>query len=170
MDKTGKKIQKRDNPNDVFITPDTLVEEHFQLVNPYLRENDSVLDPCCHITQKYFNKFNHDYEADFCEITMDKDFMEYGGTPDVICGNPPYSMIDAFLDKSIDLNPRVISYLIGFSNITTKRLEKMEKAGYTAVEFNLTKVYKWYGMSLLIVWVKDFDGKPCVGFDRKVHR
>ena len=200
MDKTGKKIQKRENPNDVFITPDTLVEEHFQLVKPYLKYLDLVLDPCCHATQKYYNRFQkhlneidphdlHDDDVwsdggvDYCEITMGRDFFEYEGCedetshtygeymkPDAIVGNPPYSMIDAFLDKSIELQPRVISYLIGFANITTKRLEKMEKAGYTCVEFHLTKVFKWYGMSLLIVWVKDTDAKSVVGYDRKVHR
>jgi len=197
MDKTGKKIQKRENPNDVFITPDTLVEEHFKLVEPYLKYLDLVLDPCCHATQKYYKRFQkhlseidihalHDDDewsdggVDYCEISMGRDFLKYKGldafgdgeymTPDVIVGNPPYSMIDAFLDKSIELEPRVISYLIGFANITTKRLEKMEKAGYKCVEFHLTKVFKWYGMSLLIVWVKDTDAKSVVGYDRKVHR
>lgn len=192
MDKTGKKIQKRENPNDVFITPDTLVQEHFELVEPYLKPDDFILDPCCHTTQKYYKRFakylddnnpneydeNDERElcgmTDYCEISMGKDFFEYYGiggfSPDAIIGNPPYSLIDAFLDKSISLNPRVVSYLIGFSNITTKRLEKMEKAGYTCVEFHLTKVFKWYGMSLLIVWVKDPDAKSVVGYDRKVHR
>ena len=46
----------------------------------------------------------------------------------------------------------------------------MKKAGYTVVKFNLTKVHKWFGFSLLIVWIKDYDGKPCIGFDRVVHR
>ena len=171
MDKTGKKIQKRENPNDVFITPDTLVQEHFELVEPYLRENDLILDPCSHETRKYLTKFERaGYRTDWCEISLGRDFLEYQGTPEVICSNPPYSMIDAFLDKSISLNPRVVSFLIGFSNITTKRLEKMENAGYTCVEFHLTKVFKWYGMSLLIVWVKDPDAKSVVGYDRKVHR
>lgn len=204
MDKTGKKIQKRDNPNDVFITPDTLVEEHFNLVKPYLKYCDIVLDPCCHETQKYYKRFNKHLDwcygsgeateqeewsdglVDWCEITKGRDFFEYKGFDEgtydrdtgeediapvnAIVGNPPYSMIDAFLDKSIELEPRVISYLIGFANITTKRLEKMEKAGYKCVEFHLTKVFKWYGMSLLIVWVKDTDAKSVVGYDRKVHR
>ena len=187
MDKTGKKIQKRENPNDVFITPDTLVQEHFELVEPYLKAieitypgNTLVLDPCSHggraEPRKYYDKFKENkYDVDWCEITKGRDFFEYQGRcgedlPDAIVGNPPYSLIDAFLDKSISLNPKIISYLIGFSNITTKRLEKMEKAGYTCVEFHLTKVFKWYGMSLLIVWVKDHDGKSVVGYDRKVHR
>ena len=183
MDKTGKKIQKRENPNDVFITPDTLVEEHYKLVVPYLNDLDIVLDPCMNFeTRKYFNKFKGLYNVDWCEITHGRDFLKYEGIanyyegektyikPDAIVGNPPYSMIDAFLHKSIELQPRVISYLIGFANITTKRLEKMEKAGYTCVEFHLTKVFKWYGMSLLIVWVKDTDAKSVVGYDRKVHR
>jgi len=171
MDKTGKKIQKRENPNDVFITPNTLVEEHYKLVKPYLNDMDNVLDPCMNFeTRKYFNKFKGIYNVDWCEITHGRDFLKYDKNPDVIVGNPPYSMIDAFLDKSIELEPRVISYLIGFANITTKRLEKMEKAGYKCVEFHLTKVFKWYGMSLLIVWVKDTDAKSVVGYDRKVHR
>ena len=60
--------------------------------------------------------------------------------------------------------------VIGFANITTRRLEIMENAGYTCVEFHLTKVFKWYGMSLLIVWVKDTEKKSVIGYDRKVHK
>ena len=129
MEKIGKLIQKRDNPNDVFITPDTLVEEHYRLIKPYLQSNDLILDPCSHTTMKYYNKFKeNNYTVDWCEITEGRDFFEYQQNTDCICGNPPYSLIDNFIEKIIDLNPRVVSLLIGFSNITTRRLEKMEKA------------------------------------------
>jgi hypothetical protein len=38
-------------------------------------------------------------------------------------------MIDKVLEKSVSLNPRIISYLIGYGNVTTKRLEYMELKG-----------------------------------------
>mgnify|MGYP006114888393 FL=1 len=171
MSEISTTVQKRDKPNDIFITPDTLIEEHYSIIKPYLRDDDLILDPCSHTTMKYYNKFkDNNYAVDWCEITEGRDFLEYSKHADCICGNPPYSIINDFLDKIIDLNPRVVSLLIGFLNCTTLRLEKMKKAGYTVVKFNLTKVHKWFGFSLLIVWIKDYDGKPCIGFDRVVHR
>ena len=171
MDKTGKTITKRVNPNDVFVTPDTLVNLHFDLTAPYLKNGDQILDPCAHVTRKYYNKFiEHGFEADWCEITEGRDFFEYDGeATDVVCSNPPYSLIDMFLEKIISFDPRVVSLLIGFANLTTRRMEMMEKAGYRIAVFNLTKVFKWYGMSLIVVWVRD-GGESVVGFDRKVHR
>jgi len=129
MHKISKKIKKRDCANDVFITPDSLIEQHFKLVEPYLTKEDTILDPCCHETKKYYNKFiASGYKADWCEITLNRDFLTYECNCQAIIGNPPYSMIDDFLSKIIEVKPRVVSLLIGFGNITTRRLEFMEKS------------------------------------------
>ncbi len=169
MEKRMKNVKKRDCPNDVFITPDSLIEVHFNLIKPYLKEDDIILDPCSHHTQKYYNKFKDcGYETDWCEITMGRDFLLHDRVCNVICGNPPYSIINPFLDKIIELRPRVCSLLIGFMNLTTKRLEVMEKAGYKLKEFHLTKVHAWFGMSLLVVW--ELGGNNCINYDRTIHK
>ena len=77
-------------------------------------------------------------------------------------------MIDRVLQKSVELNPRCISYLIGFHNLTTKRIEYMNSHGYYLKKLHLLKVFEWYGMSAIVVFEKNCSN--CITFDRKVHR
>ena len=77
-------------------------------------------------------------------------------------------MIDAVLKKSILLNPRIISYLIGVNNLTPRRIEYMEKAGYFITKLHLLKVYEWYGMSYIVEWEK--NKKPIINYDRVVWK
>jgi hypothetical protein len=77
-------------------------------------------------------------------------------------------MIDKVLEHSVKLEPRVISYLIGVSNLTAKRIEYMEKNGYNITKLHMCKVYKWYGMSLIVVFEKN---KPSIiTYDRVVWK
>ena len=48
-------------------------------------------------------------------------------------------------------------------------MELMENAGYKIVHLQLTKVYKWFGMSAIVVWEKT-DSNSVISFDRKVWR
>jgi hypothetical protein len=166
MSKISHNIKKRENPNDVFLTPLSLVKIHLDLIEPYIKENDKWYDPFM-ATGNYYNSFKTNHKC-FSEITMDKDFFTFDEKIDVICSNPPYSCIDKVLQKSVELNPRVISYLIGFGNLTAKRIEYMNNKGYKLVVFHLTKVWKWYGMSLIVVFTK--EGTNCISFDRIVHK
>jgi hypothetical protein len=80
-------------------------------------------------------------------------------------------MIDKVLQHSIALNPTVISYLIGYGNLTTKRIEYMNSKGYELRSMHLTKVFKWYGMSAIVNFVKvDRRCNNCLSFDRTVHK
>ena len=87
---------------------------------------------------------------------------------DIICSNPPYSIIDKILEKSVALNPRVISYLIGVNNLTAKRIEYMENNGYGLKKIHMCKVWKWFGMSFIVQFEK--GEKSCMSFDRIVWR
>ena len=75
--------------------------------------------------------------------------------------------IQGNLKKSVEFQPKIISYLLGIHAITTKRLETMEKAGYSLVKLHLCKVWRWYGMSALVVW-KKCDGEGIIKYDRKL--
>ena len=97
-----------------------------------------------------------------------KDFFEYDGEPDIIIQNPPYSNLDEWIKKNIELNPRIISLLIGVNNLTTRRLEWLYEAGYGLVKMRMLKVWRWFGMSYILIFER---GKPSVlGIDRKVWR
>ena len=57
-----------------------------------------------------------------------------------ICSNPPVSLIYRWLEKSVELKPEVISYLIPIYAPTPVRLELMERAGYYLVDIHQ---FKW---------------------------
>lgn len=162
----SRSIKQRDISKDVFYTPDKLMREHLNLVVEYTTPNDKWYDPF-YGEGIYYNNYPTD-NKDFSEITLGKDFFSYNTKVDIIVSNPPYSMIDKVLKHSVSLKPRVISYLIGMGNLTTRRIEYMNQQGYGMVKLHLTKVYKWYGMSFIVVFVKDTNN--CISFDRIVHK
>ena len=154
-------IRNRETPNNIFITPPALAKTNIDMIS--CKETDIWLDPFKN-SGNYFNQFPTE-KKDWCEILDGKDFFEYDKPVDIICSNPPYSMMNAVLEKSVKLNPRVISYLIGVGNLTSKRIEDMEKNGYKIVKLHLCKVYKWYGMSFIVVWEKT-EQNGILSYDR----
>ena len=77
-------------------------------------------------------------------------------------------MIDKVLEHSVSLNPRIISYLIGQGNLTTKRIEYMNSKGYGLVSIHMLKVFKWYGMSYITTFEKNKSN--IITFDRTIHK
>jgi hypothetical protein len=169
MSEIAHSIKHRATPKDVFYTPADLVQVHLDLVKPYIRDGDVIYD-AFYGKGAYYNAFPSVFKNStfqFSEIEMGKDFFEFNESIDAIVSNPPYSMIDKVLEKSVALDPHTISYLIGFHNLTTKRIEYMNQQGYGLVVLHLTKVMKWYGMSVICIFCK--GGSNCISFDRKVH-
>ena len=186
--KVGHAIKNRKTPRDVFVTPPALALHHIKFSfgediddDLYKETNDivNVLDPCCHSEDgsyiKHLRELN--FNVDYCEITMDKDFFKYEGREDglytnTIIGNPPYSLLDKWLKKSVELNPQIISYIIGQGNLTAKRIEFMNKNGYSLTKTKMLKVFKWYGMSYLVHFEKQPIINNCIEIEdvRKVWR
>jgi len=162
----SRTIKRRDAPKDVFYTPETLVEVHLELVKEYAIEGDRWYDPF-YGQGVYYESFPTEHK-DYTEIALGKDFFAYQSQVDMIVSNPPYSMIDNVLTHSVSLKPRVISYLIGMGNLTAKRMEYMNEQGYGLAKLHMTKVFKWYGMSFIVVFVKGAEN--CMSFDRKIHK
>lgn len=162
--KTSHTIKKRENPKDVFITPLKLAKSHIDMIE--FKDDEIWYDPFKN-TGNYYNQFPNQNKK-WSEILDDRDFFAFDEKVDIICSNPPYSMIDAVLKKSISLNPRIISYLIGVNNLTPRRIEYMEKEGYFITKLHLLKVYEWYGMSYIVEWEK--DAKPIINYDRVVWK
>ena len=164
--KQSHNIRNRATANDIFITPEKLAISHIKLI-PEKYHNCIWLDPCKN-SGNYYNNFPNNCIKNYCEILEDKDFFNYTETTQVICGNPPYSILNKWLDKSIQLKPDIISYLISQGALTTRRIENMEKAGYGLINLHLTKVYNWYGMSYIATFEK---GKESIlSYDRTIWR
>ena len=160
-------IKKRTKANDVFITPLEVAKQQIQLHN--INDNDLWLDPCRNNKEgSYFNNFPQNVRKDWCEILEGKDFFEYDENIDIICGNPPYSVIDKWIKKTLQLNPKEFSLLIGIGNLTTRRIEIIENAGYGLSKMKMLKIYDWYGMSCIVVFEK--NKKSIIEYDRKVYK
>ena len=160
----SRAIKSRAKANDVFITPLDLAKKHIDMID--YNEDDVWLDPCRN-SGNYYNQYPTK-NKDWCEILDGKDFFEYEGKIDISCSNPPYSLMDKWINKHIELKPRVISFLIGIGNLTTRRIEILEKAGYGLTKLKMMKVYRWYGMSCIVVFEKEKES--IIEFDRKVYR
>ena len=157
------KIKKRDVTNDIFITPPSLSKFAINMID--YTDKDIWLDPFKN-NGSYYNQFP--INKKWCEILDNKDFFEFNEPVDIICSNPPYSCIDKVLSKSIELQPRVIQYLLGINNLTTKRLEFMEKNNYGLTKIHMCKVFQWFGMSCIYQFEKD---KPSIiTYDRTVWK
>lgn len=161
--KISHKIKGRNKPNDIFITPLFLAKKAISLID--YKEKDIWYDPF-KATGHYYEQFPT-VNKEWSEITAGRDFFKFNKPIDIICSNPPYSILDNIIRHSIALNPRVIQYLIGISNLTARRIEMFEEAGYGLTKMHLCKIFKWYGMSVVVQFEKD---KPSIfTYDRKVH-
>ena len=169
---TSHKIKSRTTGNDVFITPRKLAKLHIDMVpQKYKYSHAAWLDPCKN-DGSYYDQFPEVVGHEYCEILEDKDFFHNQEVEcsAVIIGNPPYSILDAWLKHTLELKPSCFSYLIGQGALTTRRMEWIEKAGYTITRLHLTKVYKWYGMSYIIVCEQGKDLPQKITMDRTVWR
>lgn len=157
---------------------------HIEVVRQHLPEKlkgdeDSVVwyDPFrFNENGTYFSQFPSPHKK-WAEIDEGRDFFHYDpGHVDVLCSNPPYSVMDKVFQRSCELRPRVISYLIGVNNLTSRRLEMMNNNGYRLTYVKMLKVYKWFGMSFVTVFVRsDTEGAVhatdnVIDYDRKVWR
>jgi hypothetical protein len=175
--KISHSIKQRTNPKDVFITPKPLAKLAIDMVQDSTtyflmktidRQPIVWYDPFRN-SGSYFNQFpDTEYAHRWSEILQGKDFFQFNEEIDVICSNPPYSMLDKVFKKCIELKPQIINLLIGVGNLTARRIEWMEKAGYGLTKLHMCKVYKWYGMSYIVQF--EYRQKSIMSYDRKVWR
>ncbi len=160
---SGHNIKNRKKANDVFITPLELAKKHIDEIE--YEESDIWYDPFKN-SGNYYNQFPNNNKV-WSEILEGEDFFEFNSEVDIICSNPPYSMINKVLEKCVSLNPKVISFLIGVNNLTTKRIEDMNNWGYGLKKMIMLKVHDWYGMSFIVVFEKGSEN--CIDIDRKIY-
>jgi len=161
-------IKHRTSASDVFYTPLSVVKTHIASItaNP----GDLWYDPFAG-KKIYYDNFPTQLK-NWAEITEGRDFFTHDCNPDIICTNPPYSIIDRVLERSVALSPRVISYLLLEGKMTPKRMEFMNSHGYSLTGIYQCKVYKWYGMATAYTFTKMENPTNDVkySYDRIVHR
>jgi len=165
--KISHSIKHRTVAKDVFYTPLTVVKNHLDLIES--KPNEIWYDPF-YGEGIYHNNFPTENKI-YSEIAMNKDFFEFNDKVDLIVSNPPYSILDDILKHSVELKPRIISYLLGHGSVTPRRMEYMKSQGYGLISIYTCKVWKWYGMSQIYTFEKDASWDSCkILFDRTVHR
>ena len=163
------KIKHRAKSNDIFITPLELSKKQIDFIE--YKITDIWFDPFKN-SGSYYNQFPKECKKEWCEILYKRDFFNFYKKIDIISSNPPWSILDKVIKKSIELKPRVISYLIGVGNLTTRRIEMFNKGGYSLTKIHLCKIFRWYGMSCIVQFelLKNNEINNLISFDRKVWR
>ena len=186
-------IKQRVKPSDIFITPLPIAQKQIKNTHDIYKKLTMGrpafwLDPCMNSGRYYYNYpeycekmgFDIDKDVDYKDCLKidflsdwDKNTNNPCKQPDIICSNPPFSVIDKWLAKSCSLKPTVISYVMAVHGITTKRLEFMNKSGYYLHSMELCKVQEWYGMTAVMIWCQYHTEGPkhpdCISYDRKVY-
>ena len=178
MSKQGHSIVKRQSPNDIFLTPPELAKLHIDIVENLSGCKAGVWYDPFKNTGNYFNQYPkyEGVEHQWSELLEDRDFLTYDpGVVDCIVSNPPYSIMNEVIDKSIRLNPKFISYLIGNMNLTPLRIKKFNDAGYVLKHLHFCKIHEWFSTSFIVTFEKymgiqkHIEKFNCISFDCQVY-
>lgn len=155
--------------HDRYYTPRSLVHIHLSKLASH--DELVILEPC-RGQGAYFNAlpiYFPNCERHFCEIDDGIDFFNYDGPrPDLIVTNPPFSLLDKFIEKMVSLRPLIISLVLNYYAITPCRLRKLNNAGYYVVDYHLTRVSRWFGVSAIITLSREAETNS-IGFDCTKH-
>lgn len=135
--------------DDVVMTPLPLAEALVKHFNP----QGKGLEPCCGSG----NILRFLENADWCEISLKKDFFDYHEKVDYIFTNPPFSKIRAFLQHSMELADNIY-FLFTINHLWTKaRLRDIKNAGFGVAEiciFDTPKEFPQSGFQFGMVHLK----------------
>lgn len=159
----ARNIRKRKHPKDVFITPLELAKK---CIKCHKDKNYIWYDPFKN-TGNFYNNYPTENKK-YSEILEGKDFFNFNERVDVISSNPPYSILNKVFEHSCKICEVEFGYLIGIHNLTTKRIEDCNKKGFYLKYIKMVKVYKWFGMSIYVIFSKEIK-KNIIDFDRKIY-
>ena len=200
----GHLVKSRESPKDIFITPEKVARLQLKIVNEIWKKVTNAqaccwLDNSCN-TGVYYRNFpasfqypdgtvypNTHLKMDIIHDEISQDFLspeswtvdmkEKMANKDlIICSNPPYSILNKWLQQTVQLKPVIFSYLLAAHALTPARMEKMEKAGYVIADLTICCIRGWFGMSFLLTWIqKDRNIQrtnlnPLVNYDRGIYK
>jgi hypothetical protein len=140
--------------NDLVYTPLPVVKMAIEMCD--ITPEMTVLDPCRGAGVFYNNL--PECKKDWCEITENVDFFERTERVDLIIGNPPFSIWNKWLEKTISLTDK-FCYIMGVMNLTVARLNKLYKAGYGITRYKLIKIDWWFCNTIIVLFEKN---KPSI--------
>tara|TARA_R110001599_G_scaffold65002_1_gene183284 strand:- start:2295 stop:2843 length:549 start_codon:yes stop_codon:yes gene_type:complete len=151
-------IKKRDKPNDKFYTPELLSKEIISLFD--FKDNQIILDPCKG-NGSFYNNYPDNTINEWCEIDDDKDFLKYNKRVDYVISNPPYSILNKFIDKCIEICDIGFGFLLHQHALTLPRFNKLEKNNFFLTKYHQCKIWEWYGHQVFVFFEKKPKNKLC---------
>lgn len=114
------------NPNDLYETPDYSVDSLLEVLD--LNKVNSFLEPC-KASGRIYNKLNL-FDKDYCEIDEGRNYLTTifpKKSKDLIITNPPFSLAQEFLEKSLQ-EANSVWYLLRLNFLgSKKRVEFWQK-------------------------------------------
>jgi hypothetical protein len=165
ISKISHDIKHRKTHNDKFYTPEALAIECISMCD--IEDSEEILDSA-RGKGSFYNNFPKNNKRAWCEIEDGRCFFEEKNCYHWIITNSPYSILDAWIEKTCELSKRGFGLLLGWNNLTAKRIEYCEKQGFGLTKLKMFKVFQWYGMSCFVVFER--GKKSILEYNRKVWR
>ena len=165
--KQSLKIKYNTNRRDCVYTPEDLAVKSIKKIN--IVKKDTILDPASG-QGVFYRNFPAGNKKHKCEIEKGTNFFEFNKKVDWIITNPPYSILNKYLEHSLKLSMKGIGFLVGSYSVTPLRLELIKKAGFRVAELYYFKVSNWYGIQCFMVLRKGLSGNAKISYSRKVYQ
>jgi len=143
-----KKSLAQKNGNDCVMTPEYVCK---QIVD-HFKPTGKILEPCCGT-----GNFLKVMDADWCEITKGKDFLEVKGHWNWIITNPPYSKYRDFLNKSMEVSDNIVFLQLINATFYKARLRDLKEGGFGIKEIwgiDTPKEFSQFGFKMGCVYYK----------------
>ena len=158
ISRINHKIKHRKEHNNEFYTPESLAK---MLINyTPINKNDTVFESA-YGKGNFYSQFPKNNKTGYST-----DFFNESNKWDWIITNPPYSKLDDWFKHTIKLSNKGFGLLIGWNNLTAKRIEICNKEKFGLSKIIMFKVFKWFGMSCYCVFEK--DKKNIIDIERTV--
>ena len=159
-------VQNRSEPQDEILTPPEVALKQIELTQIACQKFDITGDRWMDgfkNTGVFYNNFPEAVHKSYCEIIEGKDFFKTEDDYDIICGNPPFSLMSSKKKYGFDgiwevvatkHRPDLISFITGTISISPQLIDRMDNWGYKLVRLHQFKVQKWVP-SIISIWVRD---------------
>lgn len=151
----------KQKPNDIKMTPDELAKN---CINKTPFADKDILFDGFRGKGAFYNQFPIGNPLMYAELEEDIDFFDNKKPYDWLISNPPWSKITEILNLATKQARKGIGLLIGCMNLTPKRIEILNKAGFSITHLHFATVTGWLGTCVYVVAQRN---KPqLVSFDR----
>lgn len=138
----------RTTQNDVFYTHPDVAKLLVAMCD--LQPGDRVLDPS-RGAGVFYDNFPEWVDKEWAEIEEGRDFFDTDEVFDWVIGNPPFSMLDKWLDFTTQITFN-FAYVFNTQNLTPFRLERLRHRGFHIQSITMCRIDYWFGITMLVVF------------------